>query len=1004
MSGDHGGDRGGESSDDTGALDGARDAAGGVAAGVQDAVASAAGDAVERATPSRRTLLTMLASAGAGAALARHEDVADALGGATGVGGDGGVGLDLLPGQDGHHNEAALALVPTDDATHVATGSGAWDDPGTWDGEVPTDGARVHVPAGTIVTLRHRDAAELKWVRVDGALVVDPSVDTHLQAETIVTTPESALRVGTAEDPVGPEREASFTFADFGPIDETADPERLGTGLIAMGSVDVHGAEKTTWSELAKGPGKGETSLSLPDAPTNWHAGDRLVVPGMHPETDQDEEVFVERVDGTTVHLDRELEYDHAPPADDLSAYVVALDRPVRFRSANQAVPRRGHVMVMTPETTVKYAAFEGLGRTDKSYPFTNPQHGTPPEDVPPNPRARYAFHFHETGIDEAPHTVEGIAVDGSPGWGVVNHHSHAEVTDSVTYDVFGAGFVAEAGNERGAFRRNFALRSTGSGEHIDSREFHSDDDHEPGEVDDFGHGGHGFWLQGPMVELADNVAAGHRYFAFVLWNRPLIDRELRPGEKIDRLRGTVANTPLEYVDQPYLADSDHVNDDEVSSAYVALNRIEGNVAFASAGGLDVSRHQFGWDHTRVADWSEVSDFTAFNVGAFRTHWDKVVEPAFANHRGANTAVNVRYSSNIRFSNLRLESGRGRDRVGFGRNVPYPFNVSVTDSDVRGFQEGLRAMVRGITRVTNTRFANATNVAIRDEHRWPRRKIQIQDCTFERGADEHVATELAPLSDLNATELFTPHESTVRLDGRDVYYPEQRADYVPLPDREAKEALGDTAGLNELTGGEADGVVGKTNRELEAGYGLATKAEITPSGTVADDRVPGRLQAAADASAHEAWLQADAGDLAEPWVVEESRNASNGRYVTTHGVESAHEPPSEGHATYTFDVEGGTYRILGRVQVPDDSSDSFWLRVDDGAWTRWDRIWTRRGSWVWAPVPDHDREDAPPKRFDLGEGSHTLTVAFREDDARLDKLVVTATDSPPVLFGDPVGE
>ena len=998
MSREHGGDRGGESADDDGMLG----SLGGAADDVVGDLRDQAGDVAERAKPSRRTLLTMLASAGTGAALARHDDVSRAVGGVTGAGGSS----DLLPGTAGNGHEAALALVPPEEATHVAKRSGAWDDRGTWTREVPTDGGRVHVPEGVEVTLRHRDAAELKWVRVDGALVLSPGADTHLQAETVVTTPKSALQIGSADDPVGPDTEALVTFADFGPIDESVDPERIGTGLVVMGSLDVHGAETTTWSELANAPGAGDETLALPAAPTNWSAGDRLVVPGMHPRKDQDEEVFVERVDGTTVHLDRELAYNHVPPADDLSAYVVALDRPVRFRSANRAVDRRGHVMVMAAETTVKYAAFEGLGRTDKSYAFTNPEHGKPPKDVPPNPRARYAFHYHRTGISADPHVAEGLAVDGSPGWGVVNHHAHAEVTDSVTHDVFGAGFVSEAGNERGAFRRNFALRSTGSGEALDSREFHSDDDHEPGEVDDFGHGGHGFWLQGPMVAVEDNVAAGHRYFAYVFWNRPLIDRELRPGEKIDRLRGTVPNTPLEFVDQPELADSDHVVDDAVSSAFVALNSVKGNTAFASAGGLDVSRHQFGWDHTRVADWSVVEDFTAFDVGAFVTHWGKEVEPEFANHRGGNTGVNVRYSNNVRLTGLRLVSGRGRDRVGIGRNVPYPFHLSIEDSDVEGFREGLLTAVRGVTRVTGSRFANATNVAVRDEHRWPTRKVAVENCEFEAGeTGGHVATELAPLEDLGATELFTPHRSTVTLDGRTVYYPEQRADHVPIPDRKAMEALGDASTLNELTGGDADGVVGKTNRELMDAYGIATKGAVTPSDAVGDDRVPGKLQSPAAADGAEAWLEAQDGDVERPWVVEESPNASGGKYITTRGVDAGGEPPSEGYATYEFDLErGGEYEIRGRVQVPDNESDSFWVRVDDRDWVRWDRMRSRRGSWEWESVPDHDVEGAPPKRFALDAGTHTLTVAFREDDAALDKLVVTSNRDPPVLFGEPAGE
>lgn len=306
---------------------------------------------------------------------------------------------------------------------------------------------------------------------------------------------------------------------------------------------------------------------------------------------------------------------------------------------------------------------------------------------------------------------------------------------------------------------------------------------------------------------------------------------------------------------------------------------------------------------------------------------------------------------------------------------------------------------------TGSRLANATNVAVRDEHRWPTRKVAIADCTFEDGGDAHVATELADLESLDAAELFTPHRSTVTLDGRTVYFPEQRAEYVPIPDAAAKDALADTATLNELTGGHADDVVGMTNRELEDAYGLATKGAIAPDDAVRDDRVPGWLEDATAAAGNEAWLAAEDGELTAPWVVEDSPNASGGQYVTTRGVDATSEPPSEGRATYAFDLDGASeYEVWGRVRVPDDESDSFWLRVDDREWVRWDRMWARRGSWKWVAVPDHDVEDAPPKRFALDAGSHTLTVVFREDDAALDKLAVTATPGPPVLFGEPASE
>ncbi|WP_276260062.1 G8 domain-containing protein [Haloglomus litoreum] len=954
-----------------------------------------------RPGPDRRTLLTLVGAGLTGAALARGDDVLDAANAVTGAFG----GRTPPEGETGHADGAALALVPPKRATHRAVRSGAWDDPGTWDGGVPDDGARVHVPGDAAVTVRSRDPARLDWVRVDGLLEFDPRVDTGLRVEDLVTTPGSVLRIGHEDTPVGPETTAEVTFLDSGPLDRDRDPELVGRGLVAMGSVDVHGAETTTWAELAAHPERGDRTLELPEPPTNWSRGDRLVVPGMAPPTDtgddapddawnEDEAVGVERVEGTTVHLDRALTNNHVPPADDLPSYVVKLNRPVRFRSESTETTRRGHVMLMAPATTVRYAEFRDCGRTDKSFAFTNPMHGDPPEDPPhPNPRARYAFHYHRTGIEAEPHEATGLSVRGSPGWGVVNHHAHAVVTESVTHDVFGAGFVSEAGNERGAFRRNFALRSEGSGDFLDSRAFKEDG--KPGKVDDFGHGGHGFWLQGPAVAVEGNVAAGHRYHAFVFWNRPLIDRELGPGEGIDDRRGTVANFPVAHVEgQPELLESDHVDEGQVSSAYVSLRSVTDNVAFASAGGLDVSRHQFGFAHTRTRAWSVVDGFTAFDIGTFTTHWGKTVDPDRGNARGANAGVTVRYSNNLRLRNLRLVSGRGPDGVGFNRNTPYPFHVAIEDSDVEGFDDGVRAMVRGVTRVTGTRLANRRNLVVADEHGHPTRRVQVRDCTFERGAGGNCVLALDELENLDPGGLFGDG-GPIKLDDRVAFFAEQAPGHVPVPDRKALETLGGKSELAEWTGGSADDVVGLTNRQLADRYDLAVKGRVAPSWAGSDDRVTGLLESGTHASEHEAWLEAEDGGIERPWEVEEDASASGGAYITTSGVDSKDEPPSEGHATYRFRVASGEYHVRGRVQAPDGNADSFWVRVDGGEWHRWDGMRTR-GGWEWESVPGEEG----PRTFALPGGEHTLTVAFREDDTKLDRLVVTDDTTEPMLAGE----
>ncbi|WP_435333374.1 G8 domain-containing protein [Haloarchaeobius sp. TZWWS8] len=986
---------------------------------------STATDRVREEGPSRRAVLSLLGAGAVGAGFGKFgvAGLTDVVSGGVTVPPPG-------PGASppGHHDHSAVMnLVPESEVTHRAKRDGPWHEASTWDGEVPDDFARVQIPADVTVTLEGGTTARLKTLRIDGALAFHPKRDSHLRVETLVTMTESVLQVGREGSPIRADHEARITFADLGPIDEDWDPERVSTGLIGMGEVRVEGASKTTWTELASHPKRGDRTLSLPEPPTNWDEGDRLVVPGMTPLVDEDDEVYVTRVDGTTVELDRTLKHDHVPPKTDLPSYVVNMDRNVRLESESEEIPRRGHTMFMSQSVSVGYAALSGLGRTDKSYAFTNPLHGEPPKEVPPNPRARYALHFHKTGIDaDQPHRVEGVAVDGSPGWGVVNHHSFAHVTNSVSYDVFGAGFVAEAGNERGSFVGNFALRSEGSGDLPDSRDFDSSRDrHREGDVDDFGHGGHGFWFQGPALTVEDNVAAGHRHHGFVFWNRPLIDRELRPGEEIDHIRGTVANFPLEFVDEsrlPFLVESDHVHEGKISSAYLPLRSFRNNTTFASGGGLDVSRHQFGWDHERFADYGVVEEFTAFNVGPLVRSWGHVADPDHGNAEGGNNGISIRYSHNLRVKNARLVWGRGEEvtreavdddqaaehperleSVGINRNTPYPFHVVFEDCDVEGFTTGARPLPRGVTIYRNCRFANERNVSVEDGHPHPSRRIKLDGCTFERGKKGHLSLQLDEPDDRSGDEVFDP-EGGVELDGRPVYYDAQRPSHVPIPDEATLDRLG-RSDLRELVPDtDPANLVGLTNRRLYDRYGVAVKGRPVPADATRDERVAGGFLGADGAAAGtEAWFEAEATDIREPFTVDSAPSASGGKYVVARGVDGHHEPPSEGHLVYEFEAPAGEYDVWARAHGPTGEDDSIWLRVDGGQWIPWGGIGERRG-WAWERAPEPDTDDWHDHRtFSLSGGTHTLTVGFREDDTRLDRLFVTGDGRTPIGYGDGAG-
>lgn len=190
-------------------------------------------------------------------------------------------------------------------------------------------------------------------------------------------------------------------------------------------------------------------------------------------------------------------------PTDDLT-------RTITFSSESTEVGRRGHVMLMHHgDYLVKWAAFHDLGRTDKSTPISSA-----------NLRGRYALHFHRCGFNKAIQCA-GVVVKGTVGWGLVNHSSDVAASLCVVYDSFGACFVTEAGDERGSFDNCLAVRANGSGQGHMSRN----------SISDFGHSGHGFWLQSNQVAVADCEAVDCGSFAYFVFGFPFVepDTGVRP-------------------------------------------------------------------------------------------------------------------------------------------------------------------------------------------------------------------------------------------------------------------------------------------------------------------------------------------------------------------------------------------------------------------------------------------------------------------------------------------
>ena len=438
-------------------------------------------------------------------------------------------------GAEGHG--PAMALVDLSAVTHVATSSGRWGSPGTWrDGIEPDRASRVHVPAGVTVTVDRTQTADIKTIRVDGTLRFDPGLDTELRVGTLVTTPTGTLEIGTPEQPVAPDVTARIVFIDDGPIDTTWDPTLVSRGALLHGATVIHGSEKRAFAAVSQFPAAGDTAVSLAETPTGWKPGDVVVIAGTDPsDPTSDERRTITAIDGNLVRLDTPLALDHGAPRPDLAVHVANLTRNVLFTSESTDVSRRGHVMVAhTNNASIDYTWFDGLGRSDKALGYNDHEFVDLNPYLPAqvlggdNVRGRYSLHFHRGGTDRntPPARVNGSVVSNDPGWGFVNHSSHVEFTNNAAYDIVGAAYYTEAGDEIGSFIGNIAIRIVNPNMPLeggpDDEDLHPDArEHRQ----DFGFQGDGLWLHSPNVRVEDNVFSGISGHAVIVWPEGLLER-----------------------------------------------------------------------------------------------------------------------------------------------------------------------------------------------------------------------------------------------------------------------------------------------------------------------------------------------------------------------------------------------------------------------------------------------------------------------------------------------
>lgn len=504
-----------------------------------------------------------------------------------------------------NHISNARGLIDNGDITHTAINNGSWFAATTWSGgQIPDDDAWVLIPVGIEVVYDQVSNTELTAVRVDGGLKFSTTASSQMIVDTLLIEENGRLLMGTKNNPVSESVSVNILFSDKGDLDVLKDPSLMGRGLLASGDVQIHGAKKTAHTKVAVDPMTGDTQIQLSQVPDHWAVGDTLVIAGtkysgwkwdndihaVRYHGTQDEVVQIKAIVGNLITLNQALVYDHFTPRTDLKTSVANMSRNITFATQNPdttTTHRRGHVMFMGDALVdVRFASFWQLGRTDKSF-LTLEAVDFDPIEPDSNVRGRYAFHLHSKGISDVKNTsiVIGNAVFGSPGWGYVHHASNAIFHNNVSFDTFGAGFIAETGNEIGTWTNNLAIKAEGNSA------FNPKNGNNR-ELFDIGRTGDGFWFQGRMVRSIDNIAASVNH-GYVYLHR--------------------GSGMLPFPGAAFMLPEALTRFSDVNPDHPPILSFEGNESFASTVGLYVVKANPNQHHDIH---SHFKDFTAWEVRA----------------------------------------------------------------------------------------------------------------------------------------------------------------------------------------------------------------------------------------------------------------------------------------------------------------------------------------------------------------------------------------------------
>ncbi len=134
-------------------------------------------------------------------------------------------------------------------------------------------------------------------------------------------------------------------------------------------------------------------------------------------------------------------------------------------------------------------------------------------------------------------------------------------------------------------------------------------------------------------------------------------------------------------------------------------------------------------------------------------------------------------------------------------------------------------------------------------------------------------------------------------------------------------------------------------------------------------------------------LEPECGTVGESWAIREDAAVSNGKYVQVkpgYSSRTKSPPTPEGHVSLEFSVDkAGEYDLYWLTQGSSSEPSSFWVELDDELPRAMGTSSTN--GWEWQKI----------STLQLEAGVHTLSIGYRFEGSKLDKIMITDYPYPP---------